>query len=142
MRDKTAAALKVIGLKITPQRQAVLRLLDGNKTHPSADAIYREVRRAYPGISFATVYNTLSKLAAAGKIQELDIDPKKKRFDPSTAPHHHFYCRVCGQVLDIVSDVPFSGETSPWEAGTIDGHRVDSVQLNFKGVCRDCAAKA
>ncbi len=144
MKNKagTTATLKGIGLRVTPQRQAILKLLDGNRTHPSADSIYQAVRREYPGISFATVYNTLSKLARAGKVQELDIDPSKKRFDPNTASHHHFYCTVCGQVVDIESDISFAGKDSPMEAKTVDGHRVDAVQLNFKGVCKDCAARA
>ena len=142
MKDKTTATLKEIGLRVTPQRQAILRLLDGNRTHPSAHAIHRAVVKEYPGISFATVYNTLSRLAEAGKIQELDIDPDKKRFDPCTAPHYHFYCRVCGKVLDITCDIPFLSNLDPLEPGTIDGHRIDGIQLNFKGVCKDCAESA
>ena len=130
--------LKEIGLRVTPQRQAILRLLDGNRTHPSAHGIYREILKEYPGMSFATVYNTLSRLAEAGKIRELDIDPDKKRFDPCAAPHYHFYCRVCGKVLDIGCDIPFMASLNPLDTRTVDGHRVDAIQLNFKGVCKDC----
>ncbi len=101
MDDPTIIRLKQIGLKVTPQRQAILRLLDGNRTHPSAESIYHEVLKQYPRVSFATVYNTLSKLAKAGQIQELDIDPTKKRFDPYLAPHYHFYCKVCEKVFDV-----------------------------------------
>ena len=138
MRDQTIETLKEIGLKVTPQRQAILRLLDKNKTHPSADNIYREVLKEYPAISFATVYNTLSKLAMAGRIQELDIDPDKKRFDPCTALHYHFYCRACGKVFDVACDtIPVT--LDPVDTGTIDGHQVDTIQLNFKGTCKDCA---
>ena len=130
--------LKEIGLRVTPQRQAILRLLDGNRTHPSAHGIYRELLKEYPGISFATVYNTLSRLAEAGRIQELDVDPDKKRFDPCTAPHYHFYCRSCGKVLDIVSDIPFPAGLNALDARCLDGHRVDAIELHFKGVCREC----
>jgi Fur family peroxide stress response transcriptional regulator len=140
MRDQTIETLKEIGLKVTPQRQAILRLLDGNKTHPSADTIYREVLKEYPGLSFATVYNTMSKLAKAGKIQELDIDPNKKRFDPCTALHYHFYCKACGEVFDVACD-SILVTLDHLEAKAIDGHQVDTIQLNFKGVCKDCAGK-
>jgi Fur family transcriptional regulator, peroxide stress response regulator len=138
MIDRTAQTLKEMGLKITPQRQAILQLLNGNTTHPSADSVYREILRRYPAISFATVYNTLSRLAATGNIQELDIDPNKKRFDPCTAPHYHLYCRMCGSVFDLLSDVPSLPDITQLRARTVDGHRVDAVQLNIKGICRDC----
>jgi len=136
MKDQTTIKLKEIGLKVTPQRQAILKLLEGNQTHPSAERIYSEILRQFPGISFATVYNTLSKLVEAGEIRELDIDPNKKRFDPCVTLHTHFYCKVCGNVFDIVFNNPF-----PLEIKRIDGHQVDAIQLNLKGVCKECKRK-
>jgi Fur family peroxide stress response transcriptional regulator len=136
MKDPIAINLRKIGLKITPQRQAILKLLKGNQTHPSAERIYSEILKKYPGISFATVYNTLSKLIEAGEIRELDIDPNKKRFDPCIIPHYHFYCKVCGKVFDLVYDAPL-----PLNIKKIDGHQVDAIQLNLKGVCKDCRRK-
>jgi Fur family peroxide stress response transcriptional regulator len=134
MEDSIAIDLKGIGLRITPQRQAILKLLKGNRLHPSAERIYFEISKKYPGISFATVYNTLSKLLEAGKIQELDVDPDKKRFDPCVSPHCHFYCKVCEKVFDIACDTA----SFTLNAKETDGHRVDGVQVNFKGVCKDC----
>jgi Fur family transcriptional regulator, peroxide stress response regulator len=141
MEDCPAAQLKEIGLKVTPQRQEILRLLQGNLTHPSAETLYQEMRREYPGISFATVYNTLSKLAGAGKIQELDIDPGKKRFDPSVVPHHHFYCKNCRRVFDVMQTSSPLANCVPRNPKDLDGHQVDAVQLNFKGVCKECRGK-
>jgi len=135
--EKNVIILKGIGLKVTPQRQAILRLLDGNVSHPSADSIHLEALKEYPGMSFATVYNILSKLAKAGKIQELDIDPNKKRFDPCTTPHSHFYCRSCGNVFDVVCDALCLDSAD--DLRTIGGHQVESIQLNFKGLCKCCA---
>jgi Fur family peroxide stress response transcriptional regulator len=141
MKDLTIAELKAIGLKVTPQRQAILEILNQNWTHPSAETIYRELLTKFPRISFATVYNTLSKLAAAEKIQELNIDPQKKRFDPYLAPHHHFYCRVCRKVFDIVREVPVPVNINPTYRENVNGHQVDAIQVNFKGVCKDCRKK-
>jgi len=136
MKDTTTVKLKEIGLKITPQRQAILKLLEGNETHPSAERIYSEILKKYPGISFATVYNTLSKLVEAGEIQELDIDPNKKRFDPHTSLHYHFYCKTCGKVYDVNYDVSIAPNIK-----RIDGHQIEAIQLNFKGVCNACSKK-
>ncbi|HSR13140.1 MAG TPA: transcriptional repressor [Thermodesulfobacteriota bacterium] len=123
---------------MTPQRQGILKLLHGNRTHPSAESIYGEIRKQYPRISFATVYNTLAKLAETGKIQELDIDPNKKRFDPSVVPHHHFYCKQCGTVLDVPEDSLPRMDLPRLRSNRVDGHEVEGVQLNLKGVCRTC----
>ncbi|MFB3884185.1 MAG: Fur family transcriptional regulator [Thermodesulfobacteriota bacterium] len=131
-----AIKLKQIGLRVTPQRQAVLKLLKGNPTHPSAEDVYHEVLKEYPRISFATVYNTLSKLAEAGEIQELDIDPSKKRFDPSLSHHSHFYCRVCTKVYDVEEELPI-----PKAIRRIAGHEIEAIQVNLKGVCDACAGK-
>ena len=136
MKDPTTLKLKEMGLKVTPQRQAILKLLEGNRTHPSAEQIYHEILKKYPGVSFATVYNTLSKLAAAGEIQELDIDPDKKRFDPYPSPHYHFYCKTCGKVYDVDYDVSLAPNIK-----NIAGHQIEAVQLNFKGLCKECAKR-
>jgi Fur family transcriptional regulator, peroxide stress response regulator len=138
MIDLTINQLKEIGLKVTPQRQGILKLLKGNRTHPSAESLFQEMRKEYSGISFATVYSTLAKLAAAGKILELDIDPGKKRFDPSVVPHHHFYCKICGRVFDVAQAPSRHMNLDGLNTKELDGHRIDGVQLNFKGVCKDC----
>ncbi len=86
-------------LRLTPQRIAILDYLDGNKSHPSAEDIYRAVAKKFPTISLATVYNTLSALARRGQLLKLTIDPSKARYDPNTFPHHHLICNVCKTTL-------------------------------------------
>jgi len=132
--ESEAKKLKKIGLKVTPQRLAILRLIKGDRTHPSAEKIYHEISKKFPGISFATVYNTLAKLVETGEIQQLDIDPDKKRFDPHTSLHYHFYCKACGEVYDVDSAVSLTSNIKK-----IAGHQVEAMQLNFKGICKDCA---
>jgi len=128
-----AKQLKRIGLKVTPQRLAILQMIKGDRTHPSAEKIYHEILKKFPGISFATVYNTLAKLVEVGEIQQLDIDPSKKRFDPYTQLHYHFYCKTCGKVYDVDYDILLTPHIKK-----IAGHRVEAIQLNFKGVCKHC----
>jgi Fur family peroxide stress response transcriptional regulator len=131
--------LKELGLKMTPQRRAILKFLDGNKTHPSAEGIYKELLRQYPSMSFATVYNTASRLVDAGKVQELCIDPSKKRFDPDVTFHHHFLCSVCETIFDIANDAFLN--LNPLAIKNLDGHQVDAIRLNLRGICRDCRTK-
>ncbi|HUS62565.1 MAG TPA: transcriptional repressor, partial [Acidimicrobiales bacterium] len=77
------------GLKVTPQRQCVFRLLHGAEVHPSAETIYDRARVEMPTISLRTVYQTLNDLTEMGEIQALDLGTGAARFDPNTAVHHH-----------------------------------------------------
>ncbi|MGC1454926.1 MAG: transcriptional repressor, partial [Nitrospirota bacterium] len=70
-----------IGFKLTPQRIAILDYIIGNKDHPSADDIYREVSKKFTTMSLATVYTTLAALKERGVVLELTMDPDKKRYD-------------------------------------------------------------
>src|SRR3970040_1018742 len=57
------------GFKLTPQRLAILKFMEGNTSHPAAEDIYRHIKKEYPTVSFATVYNTLEALRDKGEIQ-------------------------------------------------------------------------
>ncbi len=124
---------KNIGLKLTPQRLAVLQYLEGNKTHPSAEDIYRALKRRFPTISFATVYNILEALKEKGLVQELNIDPQKKRFDPDTSLHHHLICTECGKVVDL--NIEYTPRITDKEA---EGFMIKKVHMEFYGICQDC----
>ncbi len=126
-----------MGLKVTPQRVAVLEMLNGNKNHPTAESIHNTLLDKYPGLSLTTVYNILAKLVEKKKIQLLNIDPHKKRFDPCMEMHDHFYCRTCGNVYDLAKED--SEKTAGMEQREkFDGHCVETVNLNLQGVCRFC----
>ncbi len=122
-----------IGLKLTPQRLAIFEYLEGNKEHPSAEDIFRAVSKKFPTMSFATVYNTLSALRDRGSVQELTIDPSKKRYDPDTSRHNHLVCISCGKVVDI--DVQYDlalPKGSKQDFEVVDSH------VSFYGYCSPC----
>jgi len=124
---------KDLGLKLTPQRLAILNYLDGNVNHPSADEIYKAISKAFPTMSFATVYNTLETLRKIGSITELSVDSHRKRFDPNTELHHHLMCIKCGRILDIKIAFEIAlpdGQGSDYE---ITGNHVE-----FYGKCPEC----
>ncbi len=118
---------------MTPQRLAVLNYLEGNKSHPSAEAVFQALKKKFPTISFATVYNILETFKAKGLIQELNIDPTRKRFDPDTSFHHHFYCFSCNQLFDVDLAIPLLKE-----ARSLEGFEVQKTQVNFYGLCPKC----
>jgi Fur family peroxide stress response transcriptional regulator len=127
---------KEIGLKLTPQRLAILDYLDGNKEHPSAEDIYKAIIKKFPTMSFATVYNTLETLRHRGSVIELTIDPDKKRFDPNTKPHHHMICIKCKRITDIHSEYKLNLPNSDRADFEIIGNHIE-----FYGICPACKGR-
>ncbi len=128
--------LKKFGLRATPQRMAIMQLLQGNTSHPSVEEIYHELKPKYPSLSAATVYNTLEALAKVGEIQEISIDPQRRRFDPNPRPHCHFLCNRCQRVYDL--DIALEDLPVPHQAG---GFNIQSFSLYLYGECEHCSSK-
>ncbi len=125
-----------LGLKLTPQRLAILKYLEGNQEHPSAEEIYRAIIKKFPTMSFATVYNTLETLKRHGQVKELYVDPFKKRFDPNPVPHHHVVCIQCRKIVDIQDEIPIKPPTLVSEEFEIlESH------IEFYGICSQCKSK-
>ena len=122
-----------LNIKLTPQRLAILGYLEGNKSHQSADDIFKSVSIEFPTMSFATVYNTLEALKNKDNILELKIDPAKKRYDPETIPHHHLICTNCKTILDVFNDFNLDLSTD-----LTDGFDVTGNHIEFFGKCSTC----
>jgi Fur family peroxide stress response transcriptional regulator len=121
-------------LKVTPQRVAVMEFLCGNTSHPSVDDVYQQVRRRFPSISRATIYNTVTTLVEAGLLQEILIQQEKTHVDWNVDRHHHFQCLKCGTVKDIEYDAVTAEQVSKQVAG----HLVTGVKVVMEGVCEGC----
>jgi len=121
------------GIKITPQRVAILTYLDGNTGHPSAEDIYNEVKKIFPMMSFATVYKTLERLKQRGDILELTIDPERRRYDPDTRAHHHLICSGCKKIVDIHTEIDITLPDDVKENFELTGNHIE-----FYGMCSEC----
>jgi Fur family peroxide stress response transcriptional regulator len=126
------------GFKLTPQRIAILKFLEGNTNHPTAEDIYTEIKKKYPTVSFATVYNTVQALRDRGELLEITIDPQRKHFDPNPSAHHHIMCTGCGRIGDVFTD--YSKALALPEEVT-DEFRVTGNHVDFYGVCSSCRQK-
>ena len=137
--ERIISRLREEKLKVTPQRIAILRHLDGNTDHPSVEDIHREVCREFPAISLATVYNTLDTLVRISEVQTITVNPTRKHYDPNTTPHHHAICTHCHTIQDVFAD--FSDDLQlPAEVSA--RFRVNETAVYFRGVCRDCETPA
>lgn len=133
---RVIARLREQGLKVTPQRIAILKHLDGNTSHPSVEDIHRKVCRKFPTISLATVYNTLDTLERLQEVQAVHVDTSRKHYDPDTRPHHHAICTHCRSIQDVFADL---AATVRVPAAVAETFRVDETTVHLRGVCLDCS---
>ena len=141
------AGVRHAGLKLTPQRMAIVQALAADETHPTAQDIFDRLRPKLPTMSFATVYNTLDALARAGLCTTLALSPGSGRFDPNMAPHHHAVCDACGAIRDVFPPISSAGPAHVATEPAADalalaapGFQVRSVERIFRGVCAACAS--
>jgi len=92
--------LKDTGLRMTSQRKAIYAALCATDTHPTAEELFFAVHAQLPGVSLATVYNTLEMLVACGLASRLTGE-RSARYDASCHPHAHARCRKCGAITDL-----------------------------------------
>jgi Fe2+ or Zn2+ uptake regulation protein len=140
------AGVRKAGLKLTPQRMAIVQELAADETHPTAQELFERLRPVLPSMSFATVYNTLDALSRAGLCAALSLSPGSGRFDPNMAPHHHAVCDGCGAIRDVFPASPRSGPLDRAEptaaalALAAPGFELRAVERIFRGLCADCVA--
>ena len=96
------------GEKLTRQREAVLGVIREREDHPTANDIFEAARQRLPGISYATVYNSLRFLKEAGLVHEIKFGDSASRYDRETDRHDHALCSQCGKLVDF--DLPQAAE--------------------------------
>ncbi|HEX3596157.1 MAG TPA: transcriptional repressor [Polyangiaceae bacterium] len=93
--------LRSKGIRPSAHRLAVAEYVLATTEHPSAEQVLERVKRKFPLLSRATVYNTLNLLVEKGLLRELVLSEGKVVFDPKLDRHHHFIDDDTGQIEDI-----------------------------------------
>ena len=127
--------LRAHRIAVTPQRLAVLAILESRRDHPTAEWIYQEVRRQLPAISFNTVYKTLEVFCEKGLIIKVNPLHEAARYDGDTSHHTHLICRRCHQITDLPWK-PAGG--LPFLAEDLHGFQVEHQSLTLWGLCPKC----
>jgi Fe2+ or Zn2+ uptake regulation protein len=123
------------GLKVTPQRRAIVERLGLDDDHPDADDVCRQVASSMPDVSRTTVYNTLRALVDLGELIPVeDAGPGGTRYDTNPERHHHLLCLRCRRLADIQRQ--FDGLDLPPRVRA--GYRIVSTQVTFYGYCPEC----
>ena len=127
--------LKQSGVRITPQRHAVLEFLIEAEIHPTADDIYKALEGKFPNMSVATVYNNLRVFRELGLVRELTYGDSSSRFDWNTSKHYHVICESCGKTVDF--HYPSLDEEESL-AEKVTGFDVSHHRMEVYGVCQEC----
>lgn len=125
-------AFRAKGLKVTPQRQLLFRLLHDTLEHPSAEVLYAQASSAMPGISLRTVYQTLNDLVGMDELHVVNVGGSA-RFDPNTADHQHTICVDCGALRDVM--VPGVDQLA---VETLAGFHPQRTRVVVSGQCHSC----
>ena len=91
-------------MKYSKQRELILQTVTQNPIHPTADAVYEQVRRENPKISLGTVYRNLNFLSELGILRKIPMPVGSDRFDGRLDEHYHMICDCCGRVFDVECD--------------------------------------
>ena len=128
MRCDGTSVLKNHGINPSAQRVAVAQYVLHTDEHPSADEVWTRVRKLFPHVSRATVYNTLNLFVEKGLLRQFVLTEGRVIFDPKTDDHHHFIDEDSGKIHDV-----------PWDAvkvsnvSKLDGFEVREYQVVMRG---------
>jgi Fur family ferric uptake transcriptional regulator len=142
--EKIKQQLHSEGYKLTPQREATVRvLLENEADHLSAEDVFMLVKEKAPEIGLATVYRTLELLSELHVVEKMNFGDGVARYDlrndNTRHHHHHLICVQCGSVQEIMEDWLIELEqrlATDFRFNVLD-HRLD-----FQGICRNCQQPA
>jgi Fe2+ or Zn2+ uptake regulation protein len=120
----------------TKQRQAVLRVIRESDQHMTANEVFAKSRKLLPGISFATVYNSLRYLKQEGFIGEVRFGTDAARFDRKLTRHDHALCNNCGKLVDLELTIP---DELLRAAAQRSKFKPESIELTLRGSCPECS---
>ena len=124
------------GLGFTKQRRAVLSVIRECDEHLTANEVFENARRLLPGISFATVYNSLRYLKNEGLIGEIRFGMDATRYDRNLTRHDHAICNNCGKLVDLDLPIPHGLLE---EAAELSKFKTESIEFTLRGLCPECS---
>lgn len=138
MDNNTAHDLREQGHRLTPQRLAILQILDEDGGHLTPSAIYERAIQRLPGLTEATVYRTLNFLVQNKLALVAHIGDGRLVYESARRNHHHLICRECGYTIEIDHEelVTFFKQFEEKS-----GYKIDCAHVTFFGLCPVCKPK-
>ncbi len=130
--------LKERGLKVTPQRLAIIEvLIEKRDFHPGARLIYKEAKKKKKSLSLSATYATLNELSRHGIIKTLQFDRMENRYEGNLEEHINLICERCKKIQDYKVSIGVDQK----EVAKKTGFSITDTRLEYYGYCRECHAK-
>ena len=133
--EEIVDTLRNEGLRITPQRIAIIKYVINTQSHPSAEEIHKVIQKKYPMVSMATVYKTLDLLRKMSMVQELGFADGSARYEANVEKHINIICMRCGRIDDIDEH---SLSTLESKVAEESNYEIFGRRFELYGFCSEC----
>jgi len=129
LKEKLTAA----GLKITPQRIAVIEAILNLDNHPNADNIIEYIRKTHPNIASGTVYKVLDTLIKNNIARKVNTEKDIMRYEVIMENHHHLYCMESDRIEDYFDEELDELIREHFAKNNIKDFSIENIKLEIQG---------
>ena len=130
------------GLKLTRQRELILRTFLTGRRHIAVDDLLRQARQDDPRVGHATVYRTMKLFVDAGIAHERNFSDGAAQYEPAAPNQHehhdHLICTSCGRIVEFENE---EIELLQEIVATRHGFTLTDHRMELYGVCKGMAGK-
>ena len=129
--------LKQQGLRLTPQREAILNAFIENEGHLEIEELFKLAKAKDASIGIATVYRTVNILTTCGLVRVNSL-PNGKRFYERLyrqGHHDHLVCNTCGKIVEFEHPLI---EQFQEEIAIDHNFMLQNHQMSLYGTCSSC----
>ncbi len=126
------------GLKVTPQRVAILEAIYNLNNHPTAENIAGYIKKSQPNIAIGTIYKVLDVLVENNIIKKVTSQADKMRYDGMSEHHHHLYCVECDLIEDYVDEELNEILKNYFDKKQIKGFQIKDFLVQINGTFDKC----
>lgn len=131
------------GLRLTPQRQMILHVIEQSQEHLRAESICQRVQARYPSVSLSTVYRTLELLKRVGLVREVHLPGEQRFYEAASGgAHHHLLCRGCGGILHTDADLLAGLREQLVQRYQFTPLSLDLIAIGYCAACQSQAEEA
>jgi len=120
-------------MRYSKQREAILKIVQSNPVHPTADRVYEQAKKIVPNISLGTVYRNLNQLVEHNALNAIRHG-SVVHYDGNTSEHLHFICDICNKIYDLYHPV----DELISNINKNSKHNITGGHFQLTGICENC----
>lgn len=128
-----AVRLSEKGLRVTPQRIAVLGAVITLNNHPTAEKVIEYIKQNHPNISVGTIYKVLDSLVENNLLRKVKTESGTMRYDPLLSNHHHLFCEETDRIEDYEDEKLDELIRNYLAEKGIEHFNIKNIQLHITG---------